>query len=262
MLTMPWKSTCPQDNDYCSYDKVNNLHYKSPLFTDYFSLIQFPNVRNLHINLPFNEYFWQIIPTLHQLNSLTVLSAKENAQLDLQSILDRAPYLYSLTIKSWTTSQIPVVQNSNLSVGRLDIREYRGWGVSSYFSIEECKTFIHSPLAMQCEELLIKVENRESILDLMNNMGNIRILHIDYGGSLDISSHSQLYRSIRYQLDKPLLPRGDYNERPGDVFIRWLEDQFPAGCIKARFEGSSWGDCKIRISLEKPFRNYCRIHIY
>jgi hypothetical protein len=66
------------------------------------------------------------------------------------------------------------------SLRRLDLRINNSKQVSSFLGGKACKTFIESPLSMQCEELLIKVENRDSVLDLIDGMSNLRMLHIDY----------------------------------------------------------------------------------
>ncbi len=215
ILTMAYKSTCPQDNSY----------------------IQFSNIRNLCIELPFDKSSCQIIPTLHRLNSLTVLStAKKDVQFDLQSLLDRSPCLYSLKIESWLHSQMPVVQNTSASVRRLDIRRVSDYGLgpSMFYSREECNTFIHSPLAMQCEELLIKIASRESILDLVNNMVNLRILFIEY----------LLF------CPKPVLAVCQY-DKVNRVFIKWLRDQLPATCILSNSRYIS-NISQLWIYLKKP----------
>jgi hypothetical protein len=99
--------------------------------------------------------------------------ADEDAPVRLQSLLDRAPNLYSLTIKSWPDSQIPLVENVSSSLRRLDLERCRKWRGRPFFSREECNIFIRSPLAMQCEELLIQLQTYESALDLINGMHNL-----------------------------------------------------------------------------------------
>jgi hypothetical protein len=89
--------------------------------------------------------FGRIFPVFHQLISITILSTDNNAQFHLQSLLNRSPYLHSL-----------------------------------YFRNEACEILIHSILGMQCEELLIKVKNHESILKLVNEICHLRILQIQY----------------------------------------------------------------------------------
>jgi len=232
MLTIPYKSTCPQDTDHRLYDRVNNLCYDSWLHENH-SFVQFFNIRNLSIHLPLNKNFGEIIPTLRQLNSLTVLSAKENAQFQLQSLLDRAPFLYSLTIKSWPLSQIPVVKDTyNASIRRLDLRLHSRES-GSFFSREECNTFICSPLGAQCEELLIQVEDHDSIFDLVNNMANLRMLHIEY------------------QFSSKFLSMYNRYERKSEVFFKWLQDQLPTTCIISE-PSHSFNSLKLWINLKKP----------
>ncbi|CAF4440895.1 unnamed protein product, partial [Rotaria sp. Silwood2] len=147
-LNMAYKSTCPQNNDYYSYTE------------------KCPNILPTNVNY----YF----------------STDAAAQFHLQSLLDRSPCLNSLIISSWPSSEVPIVKNTNASLRQLDLRWPSRWSCSLELNSEECNTFIHSPLAMQCEKLLIKVKNRESILDLVNGMGNLRILHIEYDVTLGL----------------------------------------------------------------------------
>ncbi|CAF5127807.1 unnamed protein product, partial [Rotaria sp. Silwood1] len=43
---------------------------------------------------------------------------------------------------------------------------------------EECFNLSRSPLTFQCEVLFIQVRNRQSIINLVKNMINLRALHI------------------------------------------------------------------------------------
>jgi hypothetical protein len=248
MLTVKHKSTSPHDNDYLLYDKVNNVHYNPCLLNYYLSSIQFSNIRHLGICLASDKHFCQIIPTLHQLNSLDVSADGEDAQFHLQTLLDRAPRLYSLSIKSWPHSQMPLVENTNVSLRRLDLRLHRRGKNSSFFSNKECNTFIHSPLAMQCEELLIKVQSRESILDLVNNMNNLRILHIQYKFSRDSSSSHGYYLS---KFDLSFVANYNHNEKQINLFLMWLQDQLPETCIISKWRYDNDG-LKLCIYLKKP----------
>jgi hypothetical protein len=62
------------------------------------------------------------VPIFSQLTSIDVFLTDDDAQFHLQSLLDRSPCLYSLTIHSWSTSQVPAADNINASVRRLDLR--------------------------------------------------------------------------------------------------------------------------------------------
>jgi hypothetical protein len=50
------------------------------------------------------------------------------------------------------------------------------WNCNHYFNEEECLILTRSPLGVQCEVLLILVNNRESIINLVQNMHNLRAL--------------------------------------------------------------------------------------
>ncbi|CAF3564440.1 unnamed protein product [Rotaria sp. Silwood1] len=62
---------------------------------------------------------------------------------------------------------------SSTSVHRLDLNVY-----NHQFNEEECFNLSRSPLTFQCEVLFIQVINRQSIINLVKNMINLRALHI------------------------------------------------------------------------------------
>ena len=209
IFTTTYKTTCPRDINNSPYHRVNNLRYDSLLSEDR-GFVQFFNLRSLSIHLPFNKHFEVIVPTLCRLNSLTILSTKENAPFSLQSLLDRAPCLYSLTIQSWPFLQVPLVENTSSSVRQLDLRLDGRGGIGSFFSEVECHHFMRSPLGIQSEQLLIKVEDYRNILDLLNHMENLRLLIVE----------CQL-RSTSFER----------YERESGVLIKWLRDQLPPTSI-------------------------------
>ncbi len=149
MLTMPYKTTCPIDDNHSFYDWLKDLHYTFSSSTNRFSLMQFSNIRNLSIDLSFDENLWKKLPIFYQLTSINVLPTDENPQFYLQSLLDRAPCLYSLIIQSWLFSQVPLVNNTHTSLDRLAIYEWMIINkVIHFFSREACESFIRSPLAI------------------------------------------------------------------------------------------------------------------
>ncbi|CAF1517967.1 unnamed protein product [Adineta steineri] len=118
----------------------------------------------------------------------------DNIQSDLQFILDRTPFLYSLCIGplSAFNSHIPFKEITCASVRQLDIRggtQYSSWYVSPSVCEKQCVQLFHSPLAIQCETLNIKVTTRQIMLDLVNNMPNLKALNVmcddDAGSYLD-----------------------------------------------------------------------------
>ena len=85
---------------FVDFDSKTLLMPYKFFFTRGLSSIYFSNIRNLRINLPVGEIFWKIVPTIHQLQSLTVSSVDVDALSHLQTLLNRVPELQSLKIQS------------------------------------------------------------------------------------------------------------------------------------------------------------------
>ncbi|CAF3041796.1 unnamed protein product [Rotaria socialis] len=179
------KSTCPRDDDYWSYNRVTTLiqHY-STLHDLFLSHIRFHNIRHLEMNLPVSDQFLSVLSRLDQLTSLSVSS---DADIDddivlsqLQTLINRAPRLYSLTIADWRSSiiqHLPLYLTSN-SIRRLDLQSHHYLKRDRCFNSEQCVAFLRSPLAKQCEVLQIVVDNRLNIDNLINGMANIQALKV------------------------------------------------------------------------------------
>jgi hypothetical protein len=112
-----FKSTYPNDNQYLTYNYVQNLHcscYTSEDIT--FPKIEFPNVKNLTLTLPYDDHFRFLIPRFDNLISLGInlITWGHNDQelLQLQSLLDQTPRLYYLKFCSWSSK----TENKNKKV--------------------------------------------------------------------------------------------------------------------------------------------------
>jgi hypothetical protein len=168
-----WQSTYPYDDQQDFYNKMttisDELFFNQPLP----SHIRLPNIEELSIKLPITDQFWSIIPSLNQLYSLTVSCYTDAFQSQLQTLLDRAPDLYSLTISQDTSLslQMSLFNCSNASIRELDLDE-----CEHCFNEEECLTLSRSPLGVQCEVLYIRVDRRECIINLTKNILNLRSL--------------------------------------------------------------------------------------
>ena len=64
------------------------------------------------------------------------------------------------------------------SVRLLDLRGFNQSGDCQYYNGHQCSSLIRSPLGNQCQFLLIEVENRTNIIDLVNKMNNLRTLNV------------------------------------------------------------------------------------
>ncbi|CAF1344294.1 unnamed protein product [Rotaria sordida] len=58
-------------------------------------------------------------------------------------------------------------------------------GCDYCFNEEECILFNRSPLGVQCEVLLIEVNNRETIIHLVKHMIKLRVLHVRYDAGMN-----------------------------------------------------------------------------
>ncbi|CAF3711173.1 unnamed protein product [Rotaria sp. Silwood1] len=216
------KSTCPHENDYWSYNRVHSLIYRTPIIREStLCKIAFPNIHHLRLSLPSNDQFWSVITTLDQLISLDLALHDDDynnndVRSQLQVVLDRAPRLYSLAFRSWSDSQMCLVDNRSLSVRRLDLQGYdEDWLVERWFNDEECAKLCCSSLGIQCEVLLIRVEDRATILDLVNRMTNLRALNIKCR-------------------DDPFNETNDQSSSTEDELVKWLKECLPSTWTIAR----------------------------
>ncbi len=203
---MQFKSTYPNNEIYWSYDNVENLSFTNAICP----LIRFHNLKYLRIIRPFDELFWSIIPNFNRLKSLHVkLFNERNSVLQLENLVRKSTCLYSLTLTGeiFSYEMLFNLRNS-LSIRRLNLYDF------GCFNEEQCEKFIVSPLGIQCEILLITVNNRNNILHLVNRMKNLRALN------------------VRSQDDK--WKRDEEELSIDDEIIIWLNDRLPTTCIIKR----------------------------
>ncbi|CAF3332617.1 unnamed protein product [Rotaria sp. Silwood2] len=179
------KSTCPHEDDYCSYNRVTRLiqHYSTS--DDVFlSRIRFYNIRHLELVFPVADKFLSVLPRLDRLISLDISSDSDVdgdiVLSQLQTVINRAPRLYFLTINDWDSSivqQLPLYITSN-SIRRLDLQSHHYLKRDRCFNTEQCTTFLSTSFAKQCEVLQIVVNNQSSINELINGMPNLQALKV------------------------------------------------------------------------------------
>jgi hypothetical protein len=175
------KSTCPDNNIYPSYNQVHILDYAiAPSENRVLPQFTFSNIHDLILYLPVDDNFWSIMPQFDHLKSLKMIPHDTDqydfdSQFQLQTILDRAPRLYSLGFGAWSSTSMgmPPFEYSNKSVRRLNLID-----VDRVYNSQQCVTLSRSSLGMQCEVLSITVENRTTIIDLLNTMPNLRALNV------------------------------------------------------------------------------------
>ncbi|CAF3372560.1 unnamed protein product, partial [Rotaria sp. Silwood2] len=132
------------------------------------------------------------------------------------------PYLYSLTLTKCLFSYSFLFNLKSSSIRRLYLYEL------GCFNEEHCDNLINSPLGIQCDELYITVKERSNIVNLINQMKNLRVLY------------------IRYQEDK--WKRND-NELPTqNELVKWLQDNLSKNYVitKSNTNDFSYIQCWIR----------------
>ena len=176
------KSTSPIELDYSCYNRVQTLYHTDRKKNVHMNLnpsspIRFINLRHMKIKLPFNETFWSVIPSLHRLISLDITSSQLTDYPQLQAVIGRASHLYSLRFCVLNNFSMKSFNIYSTSIRRLEF--YSNYGPhSKYFNSTECTIFTRSSLARQCQILIIDVESRQNILELIQNMPNLQALNI------------------------------------------------------------------------------------
>lgn len=206
-------STSPNIEDHRQYDRVRTLVYDSSFNDEIMFHLVFPNVNHLVLNLPYSNYLFSILLRLDRLLSLNVTLYEPDILSQLQSLFRRAPHLHSLSIASFNHSSSPwlLLQSASASVKQIDLQGFIPSNTDFCFNQELCAQLIQSPLAANCEALSIQVENRSNIIDLVNNMVNLR--------TLGVHSHDDPWKDCRKQISIE-----------EDELVSWLKVRLPSSC--------------------------------
>jgi hypothetical protein len=173
------KSTCQNETDCCSYDQVHILRctdVEYNLFNDSMaSSFSFSHLHQLQIDTLHDEKLLLIFPSLYYLYSLDITIWDNCRYSQFQTLLDRAPNLYSLKLHTFPGLRRQLYQVKHTSIRRLDLIQYSLFD-DHPLDIEECSLLINSPLGQQCEVLLIAVKNLSNVFDLLLGMTKLRML--------------------------------------------------------------------------------------
>lgn len=171
-------STCPENQMISFYNQVRTIDYEIyPSENQILSHFKFFNLDELYLWLPFDDNFSSIVPQLDCLKILSVSLSDRNSTPDslqqLQSVLDRAPRLYSLEFARSVSALpgMPPFNCSSKSIRRLVFQD-----MDRLYDHQQCVTFSQSSLAKQCEVLFIGVKERTDILYLLQTMTKLRAL--------------------------------------------------------------------------------------
>jgi len=100
---------------------------------------------------------------------------------------------------------MPPYSNRSSSVRYLDLRGLTHSGDNQYYNEQQCSSLIHSPLGIQCQFLLIEVDKRTNIVELVNKMQHLQTLNV----------------------------RCRDRKNNGDEIIKWLRPRLPSSCTFA-----------------------------
>ncbi len=101
---------------------------------------------------------------------------------------------------------MPPFSNQSLSVRYLDLRGFTHLGGRQYYNDQQCSSLIRSPLGNQCQFLIIEVEKRTNIIDLVSKMNHLRTLNV----------------------------RCCDRQENNDQLIKWLQSRLPSTCTIAK----------------------------
>lgn len=215
------KSTCFNEEDYRFYNNVRSIS-ESKIIKLYstesvkFFDAYFPNIRHFSIPMSINNNFFHCFPSLNMLITLEVSLRKDFVDGDqLQALLDQAIHLYSLKIISLEKFDPILFRLTSKSIHRLDLTK-SSLDEMDYFNDEDCNKLINSSLGIQCEVLLICIENRTNILHFIEKMSNLRLLII---GCSDDKKFRQNSSSTT------------------DEFVEWLQNHFLSTYLIIRNQG-------------------------
>jgi len=199
------KSTCLDENHNWSFNRIHNLYYSYvPSQNLTLSNIQLDNIRHLDLTIPFDDSFWSMISTFDRLNSLNIVlhgdMNSNDIHLKLQELVDRSSHLFSLAFFSWSVQNIFPFQIKNSSIRQLDLR-----GPNTVYDYIQCIDLSRSLIGKQCQVLLINVEQQTNIIDLVNNMQNLRALIVK-------------------------CPKKVQTLKEDENLIKWLEERLPSTC--------------------------------
>lgn len=213
------KSTSPSKQNSYLYNCVNSLQYvEYEYHSSYSSSIQFLNIHHLYLTLPFHNRLWSLIPRLNQLTSLDVRLNNKLAYYYLQTLLDHTSRLYSLTFRCLQNISLVLFHLKNSSIRRLDFISMSTLPIG-HFNSFECDLLGKSSLGQQCNILLIKVQNRLNIIQLIEIMSNLRSLIIQCED--DNLGNNELIQWLHEHLPSTYSINRDLNE-PSKIRL-WID---------------------------------------
>ncbi|CAF3349212.1 unnamed protein product [Rotaria socialis] len=235
------KSTCPAEGNYWSCDCVKSFGHGTVENTllDNFSLLRarFRNICHLQVNIPFDDRFWSRFLSLNYLTSLHVSIYKHSGYDQLQTVFDQAPCLYSLKLQSCVGPISKLFQLTSKSIRRIDLIEAL-LNQSVHFNEDDCFILISSTLGNRCEVLSIRIKHRKNVLDLIQQMSNLRLLMFECE---DDREFFRRFSSVKNEL------------------VRWLQSYITSASIITRHPVQQF---LIRVWIDRETNKIPPLHSY
>jgi len=194
------KSTCPDENIYSSYDHTDFLDLA---YTQLFYLhpFVFPDIRHLSLKHPVNDKLWSIVPNLKNLRTLKFCN------------------LHKLELNLYETKYKIISKIKHDSIRHLDFGNY-------IFNSEEFEILLNSQLGQQCEVLTLSIECLHDILELIDQLKNLRSLKIVSSCNNDILSvysEDELNDCLTFHLPSTCDFRINYYSHMSYYFYIWIQ---------------------------------------
>lgn len=171
LLTNRFWSKSTNDFVENQYDNVKILTIMNIRNSSYWYGENFRNISHLKIYLPLNDIIWSFIQSLNKLISLEIILIQEYSLQSVQNLLDKSIFLTSLCLGNFINLQI-IAQLKSPSIYRLDFIKKNKY--KKFLDSKQCEILINSSLGKQCTILLIYLENRMNILQLMKNLPKLQ----------------------------------------------------------------------------------------
>jgi hypothetical protein len=152
----------------------------------YFSDLRFANVQHLEVELPICDQFFSALSRFDRLRSIhignTVRVSPDLLPSQLQSVIDRAPRLHSISIGSLSShnAQQILLQITSDSIRCIDLGRSHDPYWPRCFTDDDIEAFIACPLARTCATLSLVVDDRKQIARLVEGMPKLMALKIEY----------------------------------------------------------------------------------
>ncbi|CAF3456890.1 unnamed protein product [Rotaria sp. Silwood1] len=104
----------------------------------------------------------------------------------LQILCNRSPHLHSLKFFSWFAQDEFPFDIKHSSIRQLDLQ-----GLNIVYNQQQCLELSRSFIGQQCEVLFITVKQRTDIIDLINNMKNLRALIVQCTKTMSMQKENE-----------------------------------------------------------------------